>query len=276
MLTRRAGRPGARRSTLTRARTVVDRRSPIRLSPPLRGGELGVVGCCGSASAHRHGVLERDGRLSFPQRYAIDVVRVADPLRSFAGDPNSNASYFVHGEEVLAAAPGRVAAVRDGAPENTPPHTAPGVTTEGAAGNYVTQNLGGGRFALYAHLQPGSLRVRPGDQVQRGQVLGLVGNSGNSTEPHLHFHVDEVGEQEETDLGASVGGDDPSDARRGGSGGGEHGWNLFAAMPLDGRDGTRIDGGDPPPARCGYLYRRTVAGPSARPVSPSKSRRPSG
>ena len=189
MLTRRAGRPGARRSTLTRARTVVDRRSPIRLSPPLRGGELGVVGCCGSASAHRHGVLESDGRLSFPQRYAIDVVRVADPLSSFAGDPNSNASYFVHGEEVLAAAPGRAAAVRHGAPENTPPRTAPGVTTEGAAGNHVTQDLGGGRFALYAHLQPGSLRVRPGDQVQRGQVLGLVGNSGNSTEPHLHFHV---------------------------------------------------------------------------------------
>jgi murein DD-endopeptidase MepM/ murein hydrolase activator NlpD len=44
-------------------------------------------------------------------------------------------------------------------------------------------------FAFYAHMQPGSLRVKLGEKVRRGQVLGLVGNSGNSTAPHLHFHV---------------------------------------------------------------------------------------
>ena len=50
-------------------------------------------------------------------------------------------------------------------------------------------DLGGGKFAFYAHIQPGTLRVKTGDRVTRGQVLGLVGNSGNSTEPHLHFHI---------------------------------------------------------------------------------------
>jgi len=50
----------------------------------------------------------------------------------------------------------------------------------------------GGRFAFYAHLQPGSLKVRLGQRVRRGQVLGLVGNSGNSTEPHLHFHLSDA------------------------------------------------------------------------------------
>ena len=50
-------------------------------------------------------------------------------------------------------------------------------------------DLGGGRYAFYAHLQPGSLRVKLGDRVRQGQVVGLVGNSGNSTEPHLHFHL---------------------------------------------------------------------------------------
>lgn len=50
-------------------------------------------------------------------------------------------------------------------------------------------DIGHGRFAFYAHLQPGSLKVKVGDRVKRGQVLGLVGNSGNSTEPHLHFHL---------------------------------------------------------------------------------------
>lgn len=50
-------------------------------------------------------------------------------------------------------------------------------------------DLGDGRFALYAHFKPGSVRVRKGEYVRRGQVLGLVGTSGNSSEPHLHFHV---------------------------------------------------------------------------------------
>jgi murein DD-endopeptidase MepM/ murein hydrolase activator NlpD len=53
----------------------------------------------------------------------------------------------------------------------------------------VILDLGNGKYAFYAHLQPGSLRVKVGDRVKRGQLIGLVGNSGNSTEPHLHFHL---------------------------------------------------------------------------------------
>jgi murein DD-endopeptidase MepM/ murein hydrolase activator NlpD len=60
---------------------------------------------------------------------------------------------------------------------------------ETVGGNHVILDLGGGHYAFYAHLQPGSLRVKQGDKVKKGQVLGLVGNSGNSTEPHLHFHI---------------------------------------------------------------------------------------
>jgi murein DD-endopeptidase MepM/ murein hydrolase activator NlpD len=63
---------------------------------------------------------------------------------------------------------------------------------EGAAhplGNHVILNLGGGRYALYAHLKTGSVRVEPGERVRQGQVLGNVGNTGSSTAPHLHFHV---------------------------------------------------------------------------------------
>ena len=56
-------------------------------------------------------------------------------------------------------------------------------------GNYLILDLGGGNYGLYAHLQPGTLRVKAGDRVKRGQTLGLVGNSGSSTEPHLHFQV---------------------------------------------------------------------------------------
>jgi murein DD-endopeptidase MepM/ murein hydrolase activator NlpD len=83
---------------------------------------------------------------------------------------------------------GRIAGVRDGMPENVP-GVLPPPSIETAPGNYVIEDLGDGRFALYAHMQPGSLRVHPGDRVERGDVLGLVGNTGNSTMPHLHFHV---------------------------------------------------------------------------------------
>lgn len=65
----------------------------------------------------------------------------------------------------------------------------PPVDFDTAAGNFVVQSLGRESFALYAHLQPGSLRVQVGYVLERGEVLGLVGNSGNSTQPHLHFQV---------------------------------------------------------------------------------------
>jgi murein DD-endopeptidase MepM/ murein hydrolase activator NlpD len=88
-------------------------------------------------------------------------------------------------------ADGVIASVKDGIPENIPGATSRAVpiTLDTVGGNYVVLDLGDDRFAFYAHLQPGSLRVKVGDRVRRGQVLGLVGNSGNSTQPHLHFHV---------------------------------------------------------------------------------------
>jgi hypothetical protein len=190
VLTLDTGEGRSRRLAITAAATKVDLRDPLRLSAPLRARGLGVSnGCCSSASGHRRGLLEQDGRLVIAQRYAIDVVQVVDPLDVFAGDPARNDSHFVYGEQVIAAAPGRIVASRDGVPENTPPNPPPDIALNDLAGNFVTQDLGGGRFALYAHLQPGSVRVKPGQRVHRGQVLGLVGNSGNSTAPHLHFHV---------------------------------------------------------------------------------------
>lgn len=84
-----------------------------------------------------------------------------------------------------------VSSAKDGIPENVPlsPTRAVPITRETAGGNYVILALGDGQFALDAHLQPGSLQVKPGDRVRRGQVLGLLGNSGNTDAPHLHFHL---------------------------------------------------------------------------------------
>src|SRR5690606_30765550 len=109
--------------------------------------------------------------------------------RIYDGPRADPKSYTIFGAEALAVADATVAAVIDGLPEQTPGEYPTNIPLAQADGNSVILDLGGGRFALYAHLQPGSLRVKPGERVRRGQVLGLVGNSGNSVAPHLHFHV---------------------------------------------------------------------------------------
>lgn len=103
-------------------------------------------------------------------------------------------SYYSYGKPVLAVADGRVAAASDGLPENVPGHgdtfhPAVPITLETVAGNTITLDLGGGQFAYYLHLQPGSLRVKAGDRVRRGQMLARIGASGDAREPHLHFAV---------------------------------------------------------------------------------------
>jgi hypothetical protein len=79
----------------------------------------------------------------------------------------------------------------DGMPENVP-HSgkfAVPLNLINAGGNHVIVDIGGGFYAFYAHMRPGSLAVRRGDRVATGQILGYVGNTGNSTEPHLHMHI---------------------------------------------------------------------------------------
>jgi murein DD-endopeptidase MepM/ murein hydrolase activator NlpD len=77
----------------------------------------------------------------------------------------------------------------DGRPESVPGALPAGLTAEAAAGNHVIIDMGNGHYAMYAHLATGTLKVKVGDTVTRGQVLGLLGNTGNSDSPHLHFQV---------------------------------------------------------------------------------------
>ena len=84
---------------------------------------------------------------------------------------------------------GTVVGVLDNVPETTPGGFPQSITAEKAGGNHVVVAIGGGRYAFYAHMQPGSVRVKVGQKVKVGQVLGLLGNSGNSDGPHLHFHI---------------------------------------------------------------------------------------
>ena len=164
---------------------------PVVIGPPLDDGDWMAANGPGRNSGHRRAFIPIEGRGRIAQRFAIDWVRLNPNGQTFTGDPKDNKSYRAYGAEALAVADAVVAATKDGIPENIPGPTSRAVpiTLETVGGNHVILDLGGGRYAFYAHLQPGSLRVKIGDRVTRGQVIGLVGNSGNSTEPHLHFHV---------------------------------------------------------------------------------------
>lgn len=161
------------------------------ISSPLRGSDWFAANGPGNDSPHRRGLIPVDGKARIAQRFAIDWVRLFPNGETYRGDPKDNRNYRAYGTEVLAVADATVATTKDGIPQNIPGEDsrAVAITLETIGGNHIILDLGHGFFAFYAHLQPGSLRVKVGDHVHRGQVLALLGNSGNSTEPHLHFHV---------------------------------------------------------------------------------------
>jgi hypothetical protein len=142
---------------------------------------------------HRRGILVLDGRALISRRYAIDWQQIEGGT-TFSGDARDRHSYYSYGKDVFAVADGTVVAAKDGLPDNVPGHNEnfhPAVpqTMDTVAGNTITLDLGRGQFAYYAHLQPGSLRVKAKDRVRRGQVLARIGSSGDAREPHLHFEV---------------------------------------------------------------------------------------
>ena len=98
-------------------------------------------------------------------------------------------SYPYFGADILAVSDGPVVAAVDGLPEQVPGRTPTGLKLDEYAGNHIVQDLGNGNYALYAHIKTGAVKVKPGDPLTTGQVIGSVGNSGNSDAPHLHFHV---------------------------------------------------------------------------------------
>jgi len=179
------------RVLITNAGRVAVSGTPRVIGPPLRGAGWLAANGPSNSSGHRRTVISVDGVARIPQRFAIDWIQLRPDGRRYQGDPKNNKNYRAYGNDALAVSDGIVSAAKDGIPENVPGATSRAVpiTMETIGGNHVIVNLGDGVYAFYAHLQPGSIKVKLGDKVRRGQVLGLVGNSGNSTEPHLHFHL---------------------------------------------------------------------------------------
>ena len=119
------------------------------------------------------------------QRYAYDLIGADEKGRSYRGDRKRNEDFFAFGQEVSAPADGIVTDVMNGVRDNIPGSMNP----YSALGNAVFIQHGENEVSVFAHLKQGSINIKSGDRINKGQIIGLCGNSGNSSEPHLHYHL---------------------------------------------------------------------------------------
>ncbi len=177
--------------TIHTAALEVNQDDPIVIHSPLLGKNWLAANGPSNTSAHRRAMLPINGQPHIGQRYAIDWIQLGDDGQAFTGDEHDNKSYHAWDQEIHAVADGKIVEVKDGIPENVPNSgkLAVQITNDTLPGNRIIQQLSEDHYAAYAHLRPGTIKVKVGDTVHAGDVIAHLGNTGNSSEPHLHFQV---------------------------------------------------------------------------------------
>ncbi|GAA1453778.1 M23 family metallopeptidase [Nocardiopsis tropica] len=168
----------------------------VEVAPPVAGAWTALNSPADRVPSH--------GTRAYGQEYAIDVLKDSEGRPAFGWRPpvRGNRDFPAFGDPLPAVADAVVVRASDRRRDHLSRNSYPALAhlfVEGTVrslggagpviGNHVVLDLGDGVFALYAHVQRGSLRVREGDRVRAGRALALCGNSGNTTEPHPHFHL---------------------------------------------------------------------------------------
>jgi murein DD-endopeptidase MepM/ murein hydrolase activator NlpD len=122
------------------------------------------------------------------QKNAFDIVITDDKGNSFKTDGKNNEDYYAFGKELIAPCDGEIVLAVDGIKDNVPGTLNPIYVP----GNTVIIKTANNEYLFFAHFKQHSIVVKQGQKVKQGQLLGLCGNSGNSSEPHLHFHIQNV------------------------------------------------------------------------------------
>jgi hypothetical protein len=162
----------------------------VRIGPPLKGADwLNGNGCC-TLTPHRGAVSPINAAFQVPERWAVDFVQLTADGRLFTGDKTDASNYPTFGNDIIAVADGPIVTMTTDRPEQSPGANPTGLSLDEYGGNYIVQDIGAGRYAFYAHLQPGNPEgVKVGQKLKKGETIALLGNSGNSDAPHLHFHI---------------------------------------------------------------------------------------
>ncbi|MBM7600784.1 hypothetical protein JOC34_003198 [Virgibacillus halotolerans] len=156
----------------------------IELSSPLKDGTYYVAHGGSNTLMNYHHAYE-------PQQYAMDILKLNGfGTRARGLHPKQLDKYEIYGDTIYSPCNGEVLEAKNDLPDQIPPETNP----EQPEGNHVTlacENIDA--IILLAHMQENSVTVDKGDSVKEGQQIGLVGNSGNTSEPHLHIHAEKNG-----------------------------------------------------------------------------------
>jgi hypothetical protein len=182
--------------------TPAEKRRETELELPLHG-RIAVWDAHDSLSHHVRVPLDdprvvREGLVANSNQFAEDFIYSDDTGAQYTGDPRQLANWFSYGKTVFAPADGIVVGVANNIPENgyadaratriVSPSAADTIDPKGM-GNYVVIDHGAGEYSVLLHMQPGSVTVTEGAHVAKGEKLGLIGFSGDSLFPHLHFTV---------------------------------------------------------------------------------------
>ena len=160
---------------------------PVAVDPPLAGEWAMLAGGRSALISHHYPTPIVSN--------AVDFVRLDEEGRGHDGDRKREEAWYGFGEPVLSPADGTVVSVSDVHPDEPVGNTG----QKPSYGNHILLDIGGGHYAVLAHLRQGSARVSEGERVRLGQQIAAVGDSGDSLVPHLHFQV-----QDSPDFGEQV------------------------------------------------------------------------
>lgn len=170
------------------ARTKVDLNKPVVIGPPLDGPNWLACNVADNYG-HRNAFFPMNGNWVIPERWAVDYIKLTSGNKVATGDINDLNNWPGYNQDLLAVSDGTVIKVVDQYENLAIGGVLENMSLENLGGNYVLIDIGNGYTAFYAHAIKGTVKVKEGDKVKRGQVIGKLGNSGNSTGPHLHFHI---------------------------------------------------------------------------------------
>jgi len=148
---------------------------------PFKGKWTVFNGGVSKALSHSWGIL--------PQRYAYDFIIMDDEGKSLSGDNKSLQSYYCYGQDVIAPADGTVVRVSSKHKDSRVTGSRIYCDAWDIRGNFIVIEHAEKEFSLIAHLMPGSVTMRVGDRVKQGEIIAKCGNSGNTSEPHIHFQL---------------------------------------------------------------------------------------
>jgi murein DD-endopeptidase len=163
--------------------------TPIIVGAPLRAGPWAAIYEPSWERGHRRVTYTVNEKTRIPGRFAIDFIKMDNKGLYAKGTENGIKNWYGYGDAVIAVADGVVASTRNDFKESSTISGHKKVKPENGSGNYISLNIGNGHFAFYEHLKPGSIKVIPAQNVKKGDVIASLGFTGQSTGPHLHFHI---------------------------------------------------------------------------------------